>query len=112
MKTMTSIKENLLNYKEFLYGNELGGVIVTLDNGVCACVDTNSKTIVLEILLDSFLKWGAFNSIPTEDEINLAKMIIKNPREVSYGPMVKEYFENNDVKQKFDKIKKDCGYKY
>lgn len=112
MKTTTSIKENLLNYKEFLYSNELGGVIVTLDNGTCACVDTNNKTVILEILLDSFLKWGVFDSTPTQDEINLAKITIKNPREIRYGPMVKEYFEDNNVKQTFDKIKKDCGYKY
>lgn len=103
----------MLKYNKSISSNGLGNVIVTLKDGRCACVDINKNNIVIEVLLDSFFKWGAFDKTPTDKEIEKAKKIIlDNEYEIYYGPQAKEYLLDKKVKDFFDDLKKELDYDY
>ena len=82
-------------------------ILVTLTDGRCALVDLERKGFVVEVLLDSFLKWLSFSDNYIEEE-----SILANPQGVGYGPLAESYISDTKVKQEFDKIKKEIGYEY
>lgn len=75
-------------------------------------VDLKRKGFVVEVLLDSFFKWMSFSDNYTEEDIDNVKSILANPQGVGYGSLAERYISDTKVKQKFDKIKKEIGYKY
>lgn len=87
-------------------------ILVTLTDGRCALVDLKRKGFVVEVLLDSFFKWMSFSDNYTEEDIDNVKSILANPQGVGYGSLAERYISDTKVKQKFDKIKKEIGYKY
>lgn len=87
-------------------------ILVTLTDGRCALVDLKRKGFVVEVLLDSFFKWMSFSDNYTEEDIDNVKSILANPQGVGYGSLAERYISYTKVKQKFDKIKKEIGYKY
>lgn len=102
----------LLKLHKLIGSNGLGGFLITLSDGRCACVDTVNRTVIVEVLLDSFYKWDGFdNSVSIQDEKNVL-YVLNNPIKIEYGPQSREYLENVDVRTFFDNLKKDVGYTY
>ena len=54
----------------------------------------------------------SFSDNYTEEDIDNVKSILANPQGVGYGSLAERYISDTKVKQKFDKIKKEIGYKY
>ena len=103
---------NLLKLKEVIGGNGLGGILVTLEDGRCACVVVSNKLIIIEVLLDSFLKWTSFDEEASEQDIRDLEEALKNPEIVRYGPCAKDYLIDKKMKERFDKIKREADYNY
>ena len=87
-------------------------VLITFLDGRCALVDKKSRHVVVEILVDSFYKWMNFPNKPSEGDEAIIKDILKNPHDVGFGPLAKEYLTDEEVKKRFDKFKKDMEYDY
>ena len=87
-------------------------ILVTLTDGRCALVDLKRKGFVVEVLLGSFFKWMSFSDKYTDVDVDAVKSILANPQGVGYGPHAERYLTDLEVKQKFDEIKKECGYDY
>ena len=87
-------------------------ILVTLEDGRCALIDKERKGFVVEILLDSFYKWMPFPNEPTAEDQAEVIEILTNPKLFGFGPLAESYISDTKVKQKFDKIKKEIGYKY
>lgn len=106
------MEEHLLNSKDILGKNELGIVLITLKDGRCACVDLLNKGVIVEVLLDSFLKWGDFSLKVVGEEKMQLKKILENPNWVRYGPLAKDYLENQEINLYFNALKKEAQYQY
>nr|DAO40556.1 MAG TPA: hypothetical protein [Caudoviricetes sp.] len=87
-------------------------ILVTLTDGRCALVDLKRKGFVVEVLLGSFFKWMSFSDNYTDADVAIIKSILAEPQGVGYGPYAERYLTDPKVKQKFDEIKKECGYEY
>lgn len=87
-------------------------ILVTLTDGRCALVDLKRKGFVVEVLLGSFFKWMSFSDNYTDADVVAVKGILTNPQGVGYGPHAERYLTDLEVRQKFDEIKKECGYDY
>lgn len=105
----------LLKCKDILYSNGLGGILVTLEDGRCACVSIRDgkEGMYITMLLAEFLKWGSFNKQPTEEEIKKTIEVVEDEN-VSYKESdgAKEYLTDPKEKEKWDRIKKKFGYDY
>lgn len=99
-------KEAMIDYS--------GQILCTLEDGRCALVDLERKSVVVEILLDSFMKWFPYggNTDISKENIELSKKIIETTDKIGYGPKAKDYLKNDKVKMLFDKLKKEAGYNY
>ncbi len=99
-------KEAIIDYS--------GQILCTLEDGRCALVDLERKSVVVEVLIDSFMKWFPYggNKNVSKENIKLAKNIIETTDDVGYGPKAKQYLTDDKVKKFFDEIKKEVGYKY
>lgn len=103
----------MLKFKEAIIDYD-GQILCTLEDGRCALVDLTKKSVVVEILLDSFTKWFPYggNKNISEENILLAKEIIESTNKIGYGPNSKEYLTNDEIKKFFDNLKEESGYNY
>lgn len=92
--------------KEAIFSNGSGGVLCTLEDGRCCVAYIKNDSLVIEILLDSFLKWQAFDEVPTEKEIKKAEYVIETTDKIYESALAKAYLSDVEVKETFDKIKK------
>ena len=70
--------KGLLEFKELLYTNGITGFIVSLKDGRCALVDIETNHVDVDVFLDTYLKWGRFDSIENFDKItNLCSVILQ-----------------------------------
>ena len=51
------------------------------------------------------------NPVSDEDKAIICE-IVKNPNAVGFGPLAKEYLTDENVKRKFDSLKKEMDYDY
>lgn len=87
-------------------------VLVTLLEGRCGLVDKKLRNVVIEILVDSFYKWMDFPNLVSDEDKVLIREIVENPNAVGFGPLAKEYLTDENVKEKFDNLKKAMDYDY
>ena len=87
-------------------------VLVTLFDGRCGLVDKEQRNVVVEILVDSFYKWMDFPNPVSDEEEAIIREIVENPNSVGFGPLAKEYLTDENVKRKFDSLKKAVNYDY
>lgn len=62
---------------------------------------------MIEILIDSFLKWTDFPLPVSEEDLRVLAKILESPEHVKYGPLAKEYLENSEIKSYFDALNKE-----
>lgn len=103
---------DVLKFKELIGSNGLGGILATLEDGRCACVIKSSGLVIIEVLLDSFLKWTSFDEEITNLDKKDVEDVLKNPKKVMYGPCAKDYLTDEETKANFDKVKREAGYNY
>lgn len=103
-----------LKFKEALHSNGQGAILVTLEDGRCATADLIRGGVIIEILLDSFYKWGAFDEPVSGEEEQKAKEVINNatPEKIWCSRLAQEYLLKPDTKKFFDKLKKKANYNY
>lgn len=87
-------------------------VLVTLLDGRCSIVDKERRNVVIEILVDSFYKWMDFPNPVSDEDKKIIREIVENPNGVGFGPLAKEYLTDENVKRKFDSLKKEMDYDY
>ena len=75
----------MLKFKELIGSNGLGGILITLEDGRCACVVKSSGLVIIEVLLDSFLKWTSFNEEITNLDKKDVEDVLKNPKKVIWA---------------------------
>ena len=104
---------DLLQIK-MIIGADVSGnsILVTLLDGRCGLVDKKLRNVVIEILVDSFYKWMDFPNPVSEEDKAIIREIVKNPNDVGFGPLAKEYLTDENVKRKFDNLKKAMDYDY
>ena len=98
--------QKLLKLKEIIASNDTGGAIVTLLDGRCAIVDINKRWIGVDMFIDTFLKWGAFDRKPTDSEIESITRVIENPVRIEETRDAKAYLTDPSEKNVIDRIKK------
>lgn len=103
---------DLLKFKELIGSNGMGGILITLEDGRCACVDILRNGVVIEILLDAFLKWTDFDVATTKQDLEDVERVLKNPDWIKHGPFAKDYLTDENIKIDFDRIKQESGHKY
>lgn len=87
-------------------------VLVTLLDGRCGLVDKELRNVVVEILVDSFYKWMDFPNPVSNEEEEIIREIVESTNSVGFGPLAKEYLTDENVKRKFDSLKKEMEYDY
>ncbi len=87
-------------------------VLVTLLDGRCGLVDKERRNVVVEVLVDSFYKWMDFPNPISDEDKEIIREIVENPNDVGFGPLAKEYLTDENVKRKFDSLKKAVNYDY
>lgn len=102
----------MLKLKEIIAINDTGGAVVTLLDGRCALVDINRHGVGVDVFIDSFLKWGAFDRKPTDSEIESITRVIENPVRIDETRLAKAYLADPSEKKSIDRIKKQSGYNY
>lgn len=53
-----------------------------------------------------------FPNQATHEDEEIVKDILQNTTEAGFGPLAKEYLTDEDVRKRFDKLKKDLEYDY
>lgn len=86
-------------------------VLITLQDGRCALVDLKKRTFVVEILLDSFYKWLEFYDVEKKYEKEILD-ILNNPNGYFIGPQAKQYIEQKETRDFYNKLKKEASYNY
>ena len=87
-------------------------VLVTLLDGRCGLVDKERRNVVVEILVDSFYKWMDFPNPVSDEDKEIIRKIVENPNSVGFGPLAERYLTDENVKRKFDSLKKAVNYDY
>ena len=104
---------DLLQVKKIIGADDLNhSFLVTLLDGRCGLVDKEQRNVVVEILVDSFYKWMDFPNPVSDEEEAIIREIVENPNSVGFGPLAKEYLTDENVKRKFDSLKKAVNYDY
>ena len=62
--------------------------------------------------LDTYLKWGRFDSIENFDKIEEIKKVLEESKKVYFSSLAKDYLKDIKIKEKIDILKKDAGYNY
>ena len=102
----------MLEFKELLYTNGITGFIVSLKDGHCALVDIETNHVDVDVFLDTYLKWGRFDSIENFDKIEEIKKVLEESKKVYFSSLAKDYLKDIKIKEKIDILKKDAGYNY
>lgn len=102
----------MLKLKEVIAINDTGGAVVTLLDGRCAIVDINKRWVGVDMFIDTFLKWGAFDRKPTDSETESITRVIENPVRIEETRSAKAYLADPSEKKIDDEIKKRYGYNY
>ena len=98
--------------KEVLRSNGIGGTVATLDDGRCALVYLEENGFFIEVLVDTFFKWGAFDREPTEEEIEKSIKIINESGNYEESNDAIAYREDEEFREETNMIKKQMGYNY
>lgn len=101
----------MLKCKDIISSTPDGIVLVTLEDGRCASVDTNTRLVLVDILLASFDRFGHFSRDFFEDK-DLVLDVLKNPRKIREVGCAQEYLQDAQERAKWDKLKKEFGYNY
>ena len=102
----------MLKFKEALYSNKDGGVIISLEDGRCALVDTKNEVIDVDVFVDTYLKWGNFDNYINSDDIEKAKKVLQSPKKIFFSQLANDYLNESDLKKEIDRLKKEAGYNY
>lgn len=102
----------MLQLKEIIATNGYGDAVVTLTDGRCALVNYDIRGCFVDVFIDSFLNWEAFNKEPTDEDVRKIKDILRNPRGYKESSAAKAYISDPAAKSEYDRIKKECGYDY
>lgn len=106
MKTLLKFKEAIIDYDD--------QILCTLEDGRCALVDLKNETVVIEILLDSFMKWFPYggNTNISKEKVELSKKIIETTDKIGCNYYAEKYLEDEQIKKQYDKLKQEAGYNY
>lgn len=102
----------MLKCKDIISSTPDGIVLVTLEDGRCASVDTNTRLVLVDILLASFDRFGRYFTIDSFRDRDLVLDILKNPRKVRELGASQEYLQDTKERLNWDKLKKELGYNY
>ncbi|HEY4533880.1 MAG TPA: hypothetical protein VIG61_06950 [Fusobacterium sp.] len=102
----------MLKCKDIVCSDSHGSVLVTLEDGRCACVDTKTRNVFIDILLASFDRFGRYFTTDSFQDKDLVFDILKRPRKVRELGSSQEYLQDTHERAKWDKLKKEFGYNY